>query len=100
MLPLKMLPRDRSKRGSTSVGGGKCSSASKFRAAASIEHPGAVQIYEINEAGDAYYIAMELLEGGSLKDLVKAAGPMDPTRACLVAAEAAEVLAYAHSVSA
>lgn len=92
---LKMLPRS-VKRGSTSIGAELL--IREARAAASIEHPGAVQIYEINEAGDAYYIAMELLEGGTLKDLVKAAGPMDPTRACLLAAEAAEALAYAHSI--
>jgi serine/threonine protein kinase len=92
---LKLLPRT-VKRGGNSVGGEML--IREARAAASIEHPGAVQIYEINEAGDVYYIAMELLEGGSLRDLVKAAGPLDVTRACLLAAEAAETLSYAHSI--
>ena len=92
---LKMLPRA-VKRGNANIAADML--IREARAAASIEHPNAVQIYEINEAGDAYYIAMELLEGGSLRDIVKAAGPMDPTRACLLGAEAAEALAYAHSV--
>jgi tRNA A-37 threonylcarbamoyl transferase component Bud32 len=67
------------------------------RAAAAIEHPNAVQIYEVNQAGDVCYVAMELLEGGSLRELVHAAGPLDVTRACLLCAEAAEALAAAHA---
>jgi serine/threonine protein kinase len=92
---LKLLPRT-VKRGKRSVGAEML--IREARAAGSIEHPNAVQIYEINEAGDVYYIAMELLEGGSLRDLVKAAGPLDPSRACMLAAEAAEALAVAHSL--
>jgi serine/threonine-protein kinase len=67
------------------------------RAAAAIEHPNAVQIYEVNQAGDVCYVAMELLEGGSLRELVRAAGPMDLARACVLCAEAAEALAAAHA---
>ncbi len=66
------------------------------RAAASLEHPNVVQIYEAGESGNLCYIAMELLEGGSLKDLVDAAGPMDPGRACVLVADAADALAAAH----
>ena len=68
------------------------------RAAASIEHPHAVQIHEVNEANGIHYIAMELIEGGSLYDLVKATGPLDPQRACQLAAEAAEALQQAHEL--
>ena len=66
------------------------------RAAAALEHPNVVQIYEAGETGNLCYIAMELLEGGSLKDLVAATGPMDPGRACVLAADAADALAAAH----
>ena len=66
------------------------------RAAAALEHPSVVQIYEAGETGNLCYIAMELLDGGSLKDLVAASGAMDPGRACLLTADAAEALAAAH----
>ena len=68
------------------------------RAAAALEHPHIVQIFEAGESGSLCYIAMELLEGGSLRDLVSAAGPMEPHRACQLAAEAAEALEAAHAV--
>ena len=66
------------------------------RAAAALEHPHVVQIFEAGESGNLCYIAMELLDGGSLKELVDAGGPMDPARACLLAADAAEALAAGH----
>jgi serine/threonine protein kinase len=66
------------------------------RSAASLEHPNVVQIYEVNEMDKIWYIAMELLEGGNLRELVKANGPMDSVRACQLVAEAAEALDYAH----
>ena len=62
------------------------------RSAATIEHPHVVQIYEAGEFKGVYYVAMELLEGGSLHDLVKAVGQMDAVRACQLVAEAAEGL--------
>ena len=68
------------------------------RAAATLDHPNVVTVYEINESGGVYYIAMELLEGGSLRDIVKAHGPMDSTRACLMCADAADALAQAHAL--
>lgn len=71
------------------------------RAAAKLDHPNIVQILEVGRlegTGLCGYIAMELLEGGTLQELVRAAGPMDVPRACTVIAEAAEALAYAHEM--
>jgi serine/threonine protein kinase len=45
------------------------------RAAAQIEHPNVVRIYEINQHDGWWYIAMEMLEGENLRRLVNAVGP-------------------------
>ena len=71
------------------------------RAAAAIEHPNVVQIYEVGRidgTGLGGFIAMELLEGGTLHDLVRAAGPMDVARACSLVADAADALQFAHEM--
>jgi tRNA A-37 threonylcarbamoyl transferase component Bud32 len=68
------------------------------RSAATLEHPNVVHIYEVNQTEKLWYIAMELLEGGNLRELVKANGPLDMFRACQVCAEAGEALDYAHGV--
>jgi hypothetical protein len=68
------------------------------RSAASLDHPGVVQVYEVNETREVFYIAMELVEGGNLRDLVKAHGPLDVLRACQLGAEAAEALGHAHQM--
>lgn len=78
------------------------------RAAARLEHPNIVTIFEVgqlpvagaspdNQVGGGY-IAMELAEGGTLQELVNAAGPMDVRRACTVIAEAADALQFAHAL--
>jgi serine/threonine protein kinase len=67
------------------------------RSAASLEHPNAVNIFEIDQSGGVHYIAMELVEGGNLEKLVEMSGPMDIERACQLVAEAAEALAHAHT---
>jgi len=66
------------------------------RAAAAIEHPNIVRIFEINEHAGWWYIAMEMVEGGTLREIIKAAGPMPPSRACMFIADAAGALAAAH----
>ena len=69
---------------------------SEARLAAALEHPNIVHVYEVDTTSNLCYIAMELVEGGNLKDLVRGSGPMDYVRACQLVAEAAEALAYSH----
>ena len=69
---------------------------SKAHLAAGLEHPHIVHVYEVGSTSTYCYIAMELVDGGSLKELVKAGGPMDYVRACQLVADAAEALAYSH----
>ncbi|QOV89800.1 serine/threonine-protein kinase [Humisphaera borealis] len=66
------------------------------RSSAKLDHPNIVSVYEVSSAADLHYIAMELIEGGNLKDLVTAAGPLDVQRACQLAADAADGLQHAH----
>lgn len=68
------------------------------RAAAGLEHPNIVTVFDVAEHKDVYAIAMELVEGGDLETLVRANAPLDVPRACLLAAEAAEGLAHAHAL--
>ncbi len=68
------------------------------QACATLDHPNVVAVYEVNEAAGVYYIAMELAEGGSLRELVKAAGPLEYPRACVLGADAADALAHAHGL--
>ena len=66
------------------------------RSAASIDHPAIAQVYEINEHRGWWYIAMEFLEGGSLKDVVTKGGPLAPGRAALMMVDATRGIAAAH----
>jgi len=68
------------------------------RAAAQIDHPNVVHIYEINQHDGWWYIAMEMLEGGNLGQAIKAAGPLPAHKACAFSADAASALAAAHEI--
>ena len=49
--------------------------------AASLSHPNIVSIYDRGEAEGTYYIAMEYIEGRTLKELIVARGPLPIDRA-------------------
>jgi len=65
------------------------------RSAARLDHPNIVRVYEIGRDRGWCYIAMELIEGCNLYEMVRN-GPLDAIRACQLAADAADALAYAH----
>lgn len=65
------------------------------RTASSLNHPNIVTIYDIGEQGGTTYIAMELVEGRPLSDLI-AEGPIEPDRALALAVQVADGLARAH----
>jgi len=67
------------------------------RAAARLNHPHAVTIYEIARVGTTYYIAMELVRGGSMQEQLKAQGPLAWAEATRVVADACRGLAAAHA---
>jgi eukaryotic-like serine/threonine-protein kinase len=65
------------------------------RAAGSIGHPSIITIYDVGREGDTAFIAMELLEGRDLRDMIRDVSLM-PSRSIDIAALVAEGLAYAH----
>jgi eukaryotic-like serine/threonine-protein kinase len=67
------------------------------QSAAALNHPNVVQVYDQGRAEDGrYYIAMEHMPGGSLKDLILRRGPLAAAEAARVASQVAEALEAAH----
>jgi len=67
------------------------------RSASALNHPNILTIYDIGEADGALYIAMELVEGRSLRELVASGEPLPTRRTLDLAAQIAEGLAKAHA---
>ena len=65
------------------------------RSASALNHPNIVTIYEIGSADSTFYIAMELIEGVSLRDVILA-GQLPLRRLLSIAAQIADGLAKAH----
>jgi len=68
------------------------------RAAAKLQHPNVVAVFDVEQQGELYYYAMELMHEGSLEDWLKQNGVMPVDRALRVVADAAAGLAYAESL--
>jgi serine/threonine-protein kinase len=66
------------------------------RVAASINHPNIIPIYDAGDENGLLYIVMRYVEGADLKALVRRAGPLDVTRACMLVTQVAGALHAAH----
>jgi eukaryotic-like serine/threonine-protein kinase len=64
--------------------------------AAGLNHPNIVQIYDRGEAEGTYYIAMEYLEGRSLKEIILKYAPLSPDLLVSVSVQILEALRFAH----
>src|SRR6266498_986361 len=64
------------------------------RSASSLNHPNIVTIYEIGQADSVSYIAMELVQGRTLREVI-VEGPVPPKRVLAFAAQIADALAKA-----
>ena len=62
-----------------------------------LQHPNIVTIHEVGLDGQFYFFAMEVVDGGTLKDLILALGQIAPDRACHLIGQAAQGLAFAHA---
>ncbi len=65
------------------------------RSAARLRHRNIVRVFDSGEAGGTAYVAMELVEGESLRQLLDA-GPLSIARAIQAFDDVASALAYAH----
>src|SRR4028119_490897 len=65
--------------------------------AARLNHPNIVSVYDQGRSEDGtYYIAMEYVPGGTLKDRVLGEGALDPRAATEFASQIAQALGHAH----
>ncbi len=64
--------------------------------AAALNHPNIVSIYDRGEAEDTYYIAMEYLDGRTLKELIVGHGPAPVNVAIEYARQTLSALRFAH----
>jgi beta-lactam-binding protein with PASTA domain/class 3 adenylate cyclase/tRNA A-37 threonylcarbamoyl transferase component Bud32 len=65
--------------------------------AASLSHPNIVQVYDRGETEDgSYYIVIEHVQGGNLKDRILEKGPLPPDEATAIALQVARALRDAH----
>lgn len=67
------------------------------RAAARLDHPGAVTVFDVIDDDGHPVIVMELVEAPNLSELVSQRGPLDPAEAAHIGLEVLDVLEAAHS---
>jgi predicted ATPase/predicted Ser/Thr protein kinase len=90
LVALKFLPPELTKDE-----GAKKRFIQEAKAAAALNHPHICTIYEVDEADDQTFIAMEFIEGQNLKDKLKS-GPLDIDEAQDIIIQIAEGLKEAH----
>jgi serine/threonine protein kinase len=67
------------------------------RSAASLSHPNIVSVFDRGEAEDhSYYIVMEHVPGGDLKEHILKEGPLQADEAVVMALQMARALSHAH----
>jgi tRNA A-37 threonylcarbamoyl transferase component Bud32 len=65
------------------------------RAAGALDHPNVVRTHDIGQDGNLHYIVMDYVDGASLLDVVRRAGPLDVRRAVGYVVQVAAGLDYA-----
>ena len=67
------------------------------RLAASIDHPNVITVYETGEHDGVLFIAMRLIEGADLRDLISRRGRLEAPRAARIVAQVGAALDAAHA---
>lgn len=66
------------------------------RAAARLNHPNIITIYDVGQQDTWYYFVMEFLSGLSLQELLRQRGAMPPDQVLRILRQLADALDYAH----
>lgn len=66
------------------------------QAAANLNHPSIVAVYDWGEHEDTYFIVMEYVEGQTLAELIASQGHLQPDRAAEITVDVAAALGFAH----
>jgi beta-lactam-binding protein with PASTA domain/predicted Ser/Thr protein kinase len=66
------------------------------QAAAALNQPNIVSVYDTGSQGDVHFIVMEYVEGRTLRDAIRGDGPLMPDRAAEIGQAVARALASAH----
>lgn len=66
------------------------------QAAANLNHPSIVAVYDWGEHDNTYFIVMEYVEGRSLAEIIRAEGTLHPDRSAEIATDVAAALGFAH----
>ena len=88
---LKVLPTE-----AAGDAGRRSRFAEEARAASALAHPNIVAVYDVGESDGSVWIAMELIEGRTVRELL-ASGPLPARRALEIGTQVAEGLAAAHA---
>src|SRR5438552_3530507 len=70
------------------------------RAVAALDHPNIVRAYDIDQDDNLHFLVMEYVDGSSLQEIIKRAGPMDVLRTAHYIRQAAMGLQHAHETAA
>ncbi|MCA1595810.1 MAG: serine/threonine protein kinase, partial [Chloroflexi bacterium] len=66
------------------------------RAAGNLAHPNIVTVFKVGEENGRHFIAMEFLEGDTLRSMLQVGGPLPVHRAVEICAQICDALDYAH----
>src|SRR4029453_9683182 len=66
------------------------------QAAANLQHPNIVSVFDWGEANGTYFIVMENVGGGTVAEALRDGGRLHPDRAAEITADIAAALGFAH----
>lgn len=66
------------------------------QAAAGLQHPNIVSVYDVGKEGNIHFIVMELIDGRPLSDIISERAPLDYKQAIEITRQVASALSLAH----